>query len=174
MACTILTVPFDLVENKEGDFLKKGFIVDQQLQKFFGDPKHHTGYLYAAKFKEDIVRKASIKNFLQLQDSAHFNIKTELDSDYSFVDRKKYANSIEGHCVNKLETRKSETPSIDYLTRLLDKLRYVERQEWLRMQKLNGIVCLSNKHKIDFKGLPQERSWLPQRIFFFHCKPFKK
>jgi hypothetical protein len=122
MACTILTVPFDLVENKEGDFLKKGFIVDQQLQKFFGDPKHHTGYLYAAKFKEDIVRKASIKNFLQLQDSAHFNIKSELDSDYSFVDRKKYANSIEGHCVNKLETRKSETPSIDYLTRLLDKL----------------------------------------------------
>ena len=122
MACTILTVPFDLVENEKGEFLKKGFVVDQQLQKIFGDPKHHTGYLYAAKFKEDTIRKALIKTFLQLQDSPHFNINTELDSDYSFVDRKKYANTIEGHCVNRLDSSKSETPSTDYLARLLDKL----------------------------------------------------
>ena len=122
MACTILTVPFDLVENKEGVFLKKGFVVDQQLQKYFGDPKHHTGYLYAVKFQEDTVRKTLIKAFLQLEDSPHFKINTELDSDYSFVDRKKYANTIEGHCVNTLDSSALETPSTDYLARLVNRL----------------------------------------------------
>jgi hypothetical protein len=122
MSCTILTVPFDLVENEKGEFLKKGFVIDQQLQKKFGDPKHHRGYLYSAKFKEDTVRKTLIKAFLQLEDSPHFKINTELDSDYSFVDRKKYANTIEGHCVNILDSSKSETPSTDYLARLLDRL----------------------------------------------------
>jgi hypothetical protein len=36
MSCTILTVPFDLVENEKGEFLKKGFVIDQQLQKNLG------------------------------------------------------------------------------------------------------------------------------------------
>lgn len=122
MSCTILTVPFDLVENEKGEFLKKGFVIDQQLQKNFGDPKHHRGYLYSAKFKEDTVRKALIKTFLQLQDSPHFKVNTEFDNEYSFYDRKKYANTIEGHCVNILDSSKSETPSTDYLARLLDRL----------------------------------------------------
>ena len=92
------------------------------MQKYFGDPKHHTGYLYAVKFKEDTVRKALIKAFLQLEDSPHFKINTALESHYSFVDRKKYANTIEGHCVNTLDSSALETPSTDYLARLVNRL----------------------------------------------------
>jgi hypothetical protein len=121
MACTILTVPFDLVENEKGEFLKKGFVVDQQLQKIFGNSIHHKGYLYSLQFEGICVYKAILKTFLR-QKSTHFNIHAKLKSNYSFGDRKKYANTIDSHCIKKLEPNTFPKPEIDYLGKLLTEL----------------------------------------------------
>jgi hypothetical protein len=121
MSCTILTVPFDLVENEKGEFLKKGFVVDQQLQKIFGNSIHHKGYLYSLQFEGICVYKAILKTFLR-QKSTHFNIHAKLKSNYSFGDRKKYANTIDSHCIKKLEPNTFPKPEIDYLGKLLTEL----------------------------------------------------
>ena len=67
MSYTILTVPFNLKEKAEGDFLKKGFVVDDRIEDYFGKITDNKGYIYGGEFSRSLINKAVVKSFLDLK-----------------------------------------------------------------------------------------------------------
>ena len=63
MSYTILTVPFNLKEKSEGDFLKKGFEIDDSIfgKNLTSLEDKNNAFLYASKFNINDIKKASLK-----------------------------------------------------------------------------------------------------------------
>jgi hypothetical protein len=63
MSYTILTVPFNLKEKEEGDFLKKGFEIDDSIfgKNLTSLEDKNNAFLYASKFNINDIKKASLK-----------------------------------------------------------------------------------------------------------------
>ena len=66
MSYTILTIPFDLKEKSEGDFLKKGFEIDDIIPDFFTVKEYGNTFLHYASFEPELIKKVAINLFVEL------------------------------------------------------------------------------------------------------------
>jgi hypothetical protein len=67
MSYTILTIPFNLKEKEQGEFLKKGFVIDDTIygEKLSSTDKlqgiSHHSFLHVSEFGNEDIKKAAIK-----------------------------------------------------------------------------------------------------------------
>ncbi len=66
MSYTILTIPFDLKEKSEGEFLKKGFEIDDIIPDFFTVKEYGNTFLHYASFEPEVIKKVAINQFVEL------------------------------------------------------------------------------------------------------------
>jgi hypothetical protein len=99
MSYTILTIPFNLKEKADGDFLKKGFVIDDIVPEFFEAKDLKNPFLHVASFKQDIIKKTAINLFVE-SNFPDFkfckNIVGNLFEKTTFFD-KKYSRSNHDH-----------------------------------------------------------------------------
>ena len=65
MSYTILTIPFNLKEKEEGDFLKKGFVIADIIPEFFEGMETANSFLHVATFNNSIIKKTAINLFVE-------------------------------------------------------------------------------------------------------------
>ena len=91
MACTILTVPFDLVENEKGDFLKKGFVVDDHIPNISTNDQSNA-FLHYITFDKKAINELAFNELLKLNAKSFADLefpKNELLTvNTSFFDKK--------------------------------------------------------------------------------------
>lgn len=103
MSYTILTVPFDLREESNGEFLKKEFIVDKYLNEHFPvDLENGSNFLKVIEFSDALVKCATTRVFLKKRgaDADELALKTNelnLFKGPSFISKVKYLSSISGY-----------------------------------------------------------------------------
>ena len=66
MSYTILTIPFNLKEKSEGEFLKKGFVFDDFFPDFFKSIESENPFLHIATFNPEVIKKVAINQFVEL------------------------------------------------------------------------------------------------------------
>jgi hypothetical protein len=95
MSYTILTIPFNLKEKSVGDFLKKGFVIDDIIPDFFKSEDSKNPFLHVATFNQTLIKKTVINLFVKSNfpdKNISKNIGDEILRNLDFFD-KKYLNS---------------------------------------------------------------------------------
>ena len=95
MSYTILTIPFNLKEKENGEFLKKGFVIDDIIPDFFKSEDSVNPFLHVATFNSDLIKKTAINLFIK-SNFPDYNFSNnngdEILRNLDFFD-KKYLNS---------------------------------------------------------------------------------
>lgn len=100
MSYTILTIPFNLKEKQEGDYLKKGFVIDDVLPEFFDGKDSANPFLHVATFNNAYVKKTVINSFIEenFPDFEFSNmVNDEIFASTTFFDSGKYLHSSQAY-----------------------------------------------------------------------------
>jgi hypothetical protein len=65
MSYTILTIPFNLKEKNGGDFLDKGFVIDEILSEYFEIESASNTFLHVATFDDKAIKRTAINLFIE-------------------------------------------------------------------------------------------------------------
>jgi hypothetical protein len=106
MSHTILTIPFNLKEKTEGDFLKKGFVFDEVFSNYFENQSHGNAFLHYFNFDPNIISLIAKNLFLHLN-FPNSNLPSQsaerLYVETNFFD-KKHLKSARGYIKGIVET----------------------------------------------------------------------
>lgn len=106
MSYTILTVPFELKEKAEGEFLKKGFVVDDFLKKDF-ENNNDADFFKIIEFSDELIKCSVARNLLKKcgdkKEDFLINYNTDNQPEFkltktpTFISRTKYLPSVAGY-----------------------------------------------------------------------------
>jgi hypothetical protein len=155
MSYTILTVPFDLREKSEGEYLKREFLVDTYLKLHF--PKHikaGSSFLDVIEFNDSLL-KSTIARILLIKRGANRDQlllnKNEFNlfKNPSFISKVKYLPSVPGYykiVENEFNSKNSEKSDLVALTdTLINELRFYVKGEdsqvfWFKLSSMKLVI----------------------------------
>lgn len=91
MSYTILTIPFNLKEKAKGEFLKKGFVIDEVFSDYFESQCQGNPFLHHFNFDPKVINKIAANLFIDLNfpnSNLSGQIIEPLFKESSFFDKK--------------------------------------------------------------------------------------
>lgn len=110
MSYTILTIPFNLKEKAEGDYLQRGFLFDEVFSNYFDNQNNSNAFLHHYNFNPNIISKIATNLFIDLnfpnsnvprQSAERLCIETEFFDKKHLKSSRSYIQSIVDKEVNK-------------------------------------------------------------------------
>jgi hypothetical protein len=157
MSYTILTIPFNLKEKSEGEFLKKGFVFDDFFEQYFEEKKLGQSFFKIIEFDKSFIKTSVARILLKNAGIDENYLKTApnetqmFENNSSFITKAKYLNTINSYyeisTVIKTEEiqKKQITSDIANLTnKIVNNLQFFikknESQLNFEIEKINLII----------------------------------
>jgi hypothetical protein len=176
MSYTILTIPFNLKEKAEGDYLKKGFLFDEFFDEFFEENKSGQSFFKVIEFNKSFIKTSVARILLKnagidekkLQSAPNENQYFEEEA--SFITKAKYLNTINNYYeiskikkIEELQDKQVKSDVSNLTDIIVNNLKFFIKKEESQLEfEIGNINLVINRQK--------SNSNIGFGFFVFHLK----